>query len=324
MTAAMCLSSCRWTDRTAAAQRLCPAPTATEEVSFMKKWIIIAIIAVIVIIGVSNSVYTVQEGEFAYITQFGALVSIQPDAGLAFKLPFIQDVNRLTKKQMIYNVNSSEVLTADKKAMIVDSYSIWKIDDVTTFIRTVNNIGEMQKRIDASTYSVIKNLMGQLQQNEIISDAEAGRTSLNNQITEQVAASLRPYGVDILSVEIKRFDLPEDNTTAVFARMVSERSQMAASYKAEGEYEAAKIRNETDKEIEITIGQAQAAAQRLQGEGEEEYMRILKELYNDPDKAEFYLFVRELEALKKAMQGDKTLILGPDSPLVRIINQLDE
>ncbi|NLM78179.1 MAG: protease modulator HflC [Ruminococcaceae bacterium] len=290
----------------------------------MKKWIIIAIIAVIVIIGVSNSVYTVQEGEFAYITQFGALVSIQPDAGLAFKLPFIQDVNRLTKKQMIYNVNSSEVLTADKKAMIVDSYSIWKIDDVTTFIRTVNNIGEMQKRIDASTYSVIKNLMGQLQQNEIISDAEAGRTSLNNQITEQVAASLRPYGVDILSVEIKRFDLPEDNTTAVFARMVSERSQMAASYKAEGEYEAAKIRNETDKEIEITIGQAQAAAQRLQGEGEEEYMRILKELYNDPDKAEFYLFVRELEALKKAMQGDKTLILGPDSPLVRIINQLDE
>ncbi|NLV47813.1 MAG: protease modulator HflC, partial [Clostridiaceae bacterium] len=176
----------------------------------------------------------------------------------------------------------------------------------------------------ASTYSVIKNLMGQLQQNEIISDAEAGRTSLNNQITEQVAASLRPYGVDILSVEIKRFDLPEDNTTAVFARMVSERSQMAASYKAEGEYEAAKIRNETDKEIEITIGQAQAAAQRLQGEGEEEYMRILKELYNDPDKAEFYLFVRELEALKKAMQGDKTLILGPDSPLVRIINQLDE
>ena len=290
----------------------------------MKKWIIIAIIAVIVIIGVSNSVYTVQEGEFAYITQFGALVSIQPDAGLAFKLPFIQDVNRLTKKQMIYNVNSSEVLTADKKAMIVDSYSIWKIDDVTTFIRTVNNIGEMQKRIDASTYSVIKNLMGQLQQNEIISDAEAGRTSLNNQITEQVAASLRPYGVDILSVEIKRIDLPEDNTTAVFARMVSERSQMAASYKAEGEYEAAKIRNETDKEIEITIGQAQAAAQRLQGEGEEEYMRILKELYNDPDKAEFYLFVRELEALKKAMQGDKTLILGPDSPLVRIINQLDE
>ncbi|NLO35865.1 MAG: protease modulator HflC [Clostridiaceae bacterium] len=290
----------------------------------MKKWIIIAVVVLIALIGVSNSVYTVQEGEFAYITQFGALVSIRPDAGLAFKIPFIQDVNRLTKKQMIYNVNSSEVLTADKKAMIVDSYSIWKIVDVTTFIRTVNNIGEMQKRIDASTYSVIKNLMGQMEQSEIISDGEADRTSLNNQITEQVAASLKPYGVEILSVEVKRFDLPDDNTTAVYARMISERSQMAASYKAEGEYEAAKIRNETDKEIEITIGQAQAAAQRLRGEGEEEYMRILKELYNDPAKAEFYLFVRELEAMKKSLQGEKTIILGSDSPLVRIINQVGD
>ena len=219
----------------------------------MKKWIIIAVVVLLALIGVSNSIYTVQEGEFAYITQFGALVSIRPNAGLAFKIPFIQDVNRLTKKQMIYNVNSSEVLTADKKAMIVDSYSIWKIVDVTTFIRTVNNIGEMQKRIDASTYSVIKNLMGQLEQSAIISDGEAGRTSLNNQITEQVAASLMPYGVEILSVEVKRFDLPEDNTTAVYARMISERSQMAASYKAVGEYEAAKIARDRQGD-EITSG----------------------------------------------------------------------
>ena len=157
----------------------------------VKKIVIVAVALLVALIVFSSSVYTVQEGEFAYITQFGALKSIKIDAGLAFKIPFVQDVNRLTKKQMIYNVNSSEVLTADKKAMIVDSYSIWKIDDVTTFIRTVNNVGEMQKRIDASTYSVIKNLMGQLQQSEIISDADAGRASLNNQITEQVAASLQ-------------------------------------------------------------------------------------------------------------------------------------
>ncbi|MDW7658507.1 MAG: protease modulator HflC [Bacillota bacterium] len=292
----------------------------------VKSIIIIAVIGIIALIVLSSSVYTVQEGEFAYITQFGALKSIKLEAGLAFKIPFVQDVNRLTKKQMIYNVNSSEVLTADKKAMIVDSYSIWKIDDVTTFIRTVNNVGEMQKRIDASTYSVIKNLMGQMQQSEIISDSdtEAGRTSLNNQITEQVAVSLRPYGVDILSVEIKRFDLPEDNTTAVYARMISERSQMAASYKAEGEYEAAKIRNETDKDVEIILGEAEADARRLQGEGEEEYMKILQEIYNDPEKADFYLFVRELEALKKSLTGDKTLVLGPDSPLARMINQVSD
>jgi modulator of FtsH protease HflC len=284
-----------------------------------KKWIIIIIILVIGLIVASSSVYVVQEGEYAYITQFGAIKSIKTAAGIAFKLPFIQDVNRLTKKQMIYNINSSEVLTADKKAMIVDSYAIWKINDVRTFIRTVNNTGEMQKRIDASTYSVIKNLMGQLEQNEIISDAETDRSSLNKQITESVAQNLSGYGVIINSVEIKRFDLPEDNMAAVYARMISERSQMAAAYKADGEYEAAKIRNETDKEVNIVIGKAQADARALQGEGEEEYMRILKELYNDPDKAEFYLFVRELEAIQKAMKGEKTIILGPDSPLARII-----
>ena len=102
--------------------------------------------------------------------------------------------------------------------------------------------------------------------------------------------------------------------------MISERAQMAATFKAEGEFEAAKIRNETDKTVEILLGEARAQAQRLVGEGEEEYMAILKELYNDPAKADFYVFVRELEAAKKALAGDKTLIIGQDSPLVDILN----
>ncbi|NLV47642.1 MAG: protease modulator HflC [Clostridiaceae bacterium] len=289
----------------------------------MKKWIILAVILFVAVIVLGSSIYVVQEGEYAYITQFGEIKLIRNDAGLYVKVPFLQDVNKLTQKQMIYNINSSEVLTADKKAMIVDSYAIWRIDNVTTFIRTVNNIPEMQKRIDASTYSVIKNLMGQLEQSEIITDSDEGRSTLNNQITDLVSQSLDLYGVSIQSIEIKRFDLPEDNTTAVFTRMISERSQMAASYKAEGEYEAAKIRNETDKEIAILLGEAQAASQRLRGEGEEEYMRILKELYNDSDKADFYLFVRELEAIKASLKGQKTVILGSDSPITQIINQTE-
>ena len=289
----------------------------------MKKWIILAVILFVAVIVLGSSIYMVQEGEYAYVTQFCEIKLIHTDAGLYMKIPFLQDVNKLTQKQMIYNINSSEVLTADKKAMIVDSYAIWRIDNVTTFIRTVNNIPEMQKRIDASTYSVIKNLMGQLEQSEIITDSDEGRSTLNNEITDLVSRSLDLYGVSIQSIEIKRFDLPEDNTTAVFTRMISERSQMAASYKAEGEYEAAKIRNETDKEIAILLGEAQAASQRLRGEGEEEYMRILKELYNDSDKADFYLFVRELEAIKASLKGQKTVILGSDSPITQIINQTE-
>ena len=286
----------------------------------MRNKVIIAVLAVILIITASSSVYTVREGEFAYITQFGAIKRTETDAGLKLKIPFIEDVNRLTSRQMIYNVNPSEVLTADKKAMIVDSYSIWRIEDVTTFIRTVGNINEMQKRIDASTYSVIKNMMGNLMQSEIIADGEGGRNTLNQQITDQVSSNLLGYGVDVMSVEIKRYDLPSDNTAAVYDRMISERAQMAETFKAEGEYEAAKIRNETDKEIGILLGEARAQSQKLLGEGEEEYMKILKELYQDEAKADFYLFVRELDALKNTLQGDKTIILGPDSPLVDILN----
>lgn len=289
----------------------------------IKRWIISGIVALALIILLSSSLYTVGEGEYVYITQFGKISQIQLNAGLYAKSPFIQDVNRLTKKQMIYNVNSSEVLTADKKAMIVDSYSIWQITDVTTFIRTVNNVSEMEKRIDASAYSVIKNTMGQMLQSEIISEGEDSRTSLNNTITNQVSENLKSYGVDIIAVEIKRFDLPEDNTTAVYARMISERSQMAASFKADGEYEAAKIRNETDKEISIIIAEAQAEAQKLRGEGEEEYMKTLTELYNDSERAQFYIFMRELEAVRNSLKGEKTIILGSDSALARILNQAD-
>lgn len=286
----------------------------------LRNKVIIAVLAVVVLITAISSVYTVREGEFAYITQFGAIKRTETDAGIKLKIPFIEDVNRLTSRQMIYNVNPSEVLTADKKAMIVDSYSIWRIEDVTTFIRTVGNINEMQKRIDASTYSVIKNMMGNLMQSEIIADGEGGRNTLNQQITDQVSTNLLGYGVDVMSVEIKRYDLPSDNTAAVYDRMISERAQMAETFKAEGEYEAAKIRNETDKEIGILIGEARAQSQKLLGEGEEEYMKILKELYQDEAKADFYLFVRELDALKNTLQGDKTIILGPDSPIVDILN----
>lgn len=286
----------------------------------IKRSVIIGVAAILVLIVLTACLYTVHEGEYVYITQFGAIQATETTAGLKFKLPLIQDVNRLTKKQMIYNVNPSEVLTADKKAMIIDSYSIWQIENVTTFIRTVGNINEMQKRIDASTYSVIKNVMGSLQQSEIITDGEGGRSTLNKQITEQVAAQLKAYGVKIQTVEIKRFDLPSDNEAAVYDRMISERAQMAASFKADGEFEAAKIRNETDKEVEILLGEANAQAQRLIGEGEEEYMKTLKSLYNDPDKASFYIFARELEAIRKSLEGEKTLILGKDSPLFKILN----
>ena len=277
---------------------------------------------VVILFMIFNCFYILPEGQVAYVTQFGKIVSTSRDAGLKFKLPFVQDINFLTDKIMYYDVNPSEVLTADKKAMIVDSYVLWKIDDAPTFIRTLGaNVSEMQKRIDASVYSNIKNIMGRLQQSEIITDDESSRDSLNQQVTRFAGKELANYGVEVLRVEIRRYDLPKDNLSAVYDRMISERQQMAASFKADGDYQAAKMRNETDKAYDITLGEAKAQARRLQGQAEEEYMAVLKEIYGDKDKADFYHFTLELDALEESLKGDKTVILGPNSFLGQMLSQ---
>ncbi|MDD2213826.1 MAG: protease modulator HflC [Oscillospiraceae bacterium] len=293
----------------------------------MKKWLkrtaLSVLLLALILLGFTSA-YIVREGEYAYITQFGAIVRTVEQPGLNFKLPFVQEVNRLTSKVMVYDINYSEVLTADKKAMVVDSYALWRISNPTTFIRTVGSLSEMQKRIDASVFSVIKNVTGNLQQDAIVADEESQRASLNQQITDIVAQSLQAYGVEIPAVEIRRFDLPDDNLTAVYNRMISERSQMAASYEAEGEYEASIIRNSTDKEVEVLLGEARAEASRLEGEGEEAYMKVLSSIYQDPQMADFYLYTKELETLSEGLKGEKTLILGPDSPLAELFNQTAE
>ncbi|MDI9497619.1 MAG: protease modulator HflC [Bacillota bacterium] len=283
------------------------------------------VILVAAVITIFNGLFIVHEGEYGFVTQFGAIVRIEETPGLKFKIPFIQESNTMTKKMMVYDINPSEVLTEDKKAMVVDSYALWQIQDVTTFVRTLGNLAEMNKRIDASVYSVIKNIMGTMAQDEIITDEETSRNSLNQQITEIVREQLQGYGVAIHAVEIRRYDLPDDNLSAVYNRMISERAQIAAMYKADGEYQANIIRNRTDKDVEIALGEARAAAERLAGEGEQGYIQTMSEIYSDPDMASFYTFVRELEALQRSLAGtgQKTVVLGPDNPIARILSGLE-
>lgn len=282
-------------------------------------WLVVLALLIILLQGA----YIVPEGQKAFVTQFGKIISIQENPGLHVRIPFIQKVEYLTDKIMVYDVSPSEVLTQDKKAMIVDSYALWRISDVTRYIRTVGNIPETQKRMDASVYSNIKNLMGGLEQSVIISDEESSRDSLNTQVTQLVNEQMSGYGVEVLRVEIRRYDLPKDNLSAVYKRMISERQQMAAKFKAEGELEAAQIRNATDKEKDILIGLARADAEKLSGEAEKEYMTILGEVYGDKDKADFYNFMLQLDSLKQSLKGQKTVVLGPDSPLAEMLGGID-
>ena len=165
-------------------------------------------------------------------------------------------------------------------------------------------------------YNAMKNEISSRTQAEVIGDRTG---KLASDITEAAKPNFTQYGIELLSVETKHLDLPYDNKASVYSRMISERNALSASFTAEGEKEAQIIRSETDKEIAIMIAEAEAQAEQLLAEGEAEYMKILSDAYNDKDKAEFYEFVRSLDAIKIAMNNeDNVIVLDKDSPLVKI------
>jgi membrane protease subunit HflC len=278
------------------------------------------IIFIVLVISITNTTYIVRENEYAYVTRFSKFVKIQDTAGLHFKLPLLDKIEKLPQYRMMYDIPPSEVLTGDKKTLVVDNFTVWQIDDPYTFMRTVSRISEMENRIDAVVYNAVKNTLGTMDQTAIINSDNSSIDDVNDKITELVNAQLKNYGVSTVAVEIKRLDLPKDNESAVYNRMISERTQMAESFRAEGNLEASKIINETDKEVAILLSKASATAEELKGQGESEYMKIIAEAYSTEDRMNYYEFIRSLEALKVTMKGEKTLILPADSFIVRVLN----
>lgn len=288
----------------------------------MKKGLIITAVIVVLLIFVGlNSVYTVAENEYVCLMRFSEIVDVTNEAGLHLKVPFIDSTRTFPDTTLIYDIPPSEVLTSDKKNMTVDSYIIWEISDPRTFYRTLGTTTEAEARLNAVTYNSLKNLMGTLEQDDIINTEDAsGRNDIYTGITTEVAELCTTYGINVLDVRIKRFDLAESNENAVYDRMISDRNQMAEKYTADGNYEASIIRNEVDKQVNIIVSNAEAEAARLEAEGEQEYMRLLAEAYNTDDKKEFYEFTRALEALKASLSGDdKTVIIDKESRLGQIL-----
>lgn len=277
-------------------------------------------IFVLFIVALFNSLYIVKENEFAYVTQFSKFKRVEQNGGIYFRIPFIENVLKLPKYAMFYDIPPSDVLTADKKTLVVDSYSVWKIVDPLTFMRTVSSVREMEARVNAAVYNAVRNTMGQLSQDSIISSDLASIASLSEKIRKNADAQLKSYGIEVITAEVKRFDLPEANEMAVFTRMVSERQQMAATYIAEGELEAQKIKNEVDRDVTIIKAKADAEAKDIIGAGDGEYMKILSSAFATADRQEFYEFYRGLDALKVSMKGEKTLFIDSNSKIGRILS----
>ncbi len=283
--------------------------------SFKKIALIIAVF-VLLIIGASSIVIT-RENEYSLIRQFGKIDHVVSEAGISFKIPFIQSVDTLPRQILLYDLSPSDVITSDKKTMICDSYILWHIVDPIKFAQTLNfSITNAESRLDPIVYNSTKNVISSISQDDVIS----GRSgSLSEAIIANIGNSLEQYGIELLAFETKKLDLPSDNKAAVFERMISERGNIAATYTAEGNSEAQIIRNSTDKEVTVMLSEAEKDAEILIAEGEAEYMRILSEAYNSESKQDFYSFVRSLDALKTSLQGgDKTVILSPDSPIAQI------
>ena len=276
------------------------------------------IVVVALFLGLSCMVVT-GENEYKLIRQFGKIDHVQSEAGLSFKLPFIQTADSLPKYIQLYDLAPSDVITRDKKTMITNSYVLWQITDPIKFAQTLNgSIGNAENRINTVVYNSIKNIISSLSQEEVISGRDGELTAA---ILKNMGNTFDQYGIKVITVETKQLDLPADNKTAVYERMISERENIAATYTAEGTSEAQIIKNTTDKEVSIMISEAQKQAEILKAEGEAEYMKILSDAYADESKTDFYSFVRSLDAVKASITGDnKTVILSEDSPIAQIFN----
>lgn len=285
----------------------------------MKKRVItvlLVIVAVAALAVAAESFYTVNEDEYANVIRFSKTVDTVSEAGIYVKVPFIDMVKKFPKKVLLYDMKPSEVLTADSKTMQVDNYVMWKITDPLTFYKTLGTKAEAETRIDMLTYSAIKTEMGKSLRDDIINQDDMSRELFNRNILSAATQATGDYGIEIIDIKIKKLDLPADNEEAVYRRMISERGKIAEQYRADGNKEAEMIRNEVDKKKNILVSDAKARAEQIKAEGEAEYMRILAEAYNSPEKQEFYSFTRALDALEISLSGDSvTVILGKDSAL---------
>lgn len=321
-----------------------------------KALIVTAVIAVLIVL--SGSFYTTMENEYSIVKQFGKIVRTNDTAGLRVKLPFAQSVNYVPKALQVYDLPQSEVITSDKKTMIVDAYVLWNVTDAKAYTQTLNaSATTAQGRIDVIVYNAIKTTISSMTQEELIasrdssmkiettaddpddieikdiesqeldedgnviksSDKEVEVIVISDLLEKCIGDQCDQYGINISDVKIKVLDLPDENKDAVYNRMITERNNIAAAYKAQGESEAQIIRNTTDKEVSVMLSEAQAKADATVAEGEAEYMRILSEAYNDEGKADFYLFSLQLDTLKESVtNGNTTIFLDKNSPIAQI------
>ena len=270
----------------------------------------------IAIVGLST-VFTVDETRQVVILQFGEPVKIIKTPGLNFKLPApVQVAQHFDNRLLEYDVAPEEILSKDKKSLIVDNYVRWRIVDPLLFLQTVQTEPIAKTRIDDIVYSELRRELGTHNMSEIITE---NRELIMEKVTRESAIATKPYGIEVVDVRLKRVDLPQNNEQSIYRRMQAERIRQANKFRSEGEEESQKIKASTDKDKTIILANAYKEAEEVKGEGEAKAVDIYARAFSkDPD---FYEFYRTLETYKIILDKKTTLVLPTNSKLFDILNQ---
>ncbi|HTS91583.1 MAG TPA: protease modulator HflC [Stellaceae bacterium] len=273
-------------------------------------------LAVVLLIVISGSVFTVDQTEQALVLQFGKPVAPINEPGLHFKLPLIQNVVFYDKRILYLEPSAEEVNAADQKRLVVDSYARYRIVDPLQFYQSVGTEAVANTRLASIVNSALRRVIGNVQLASVVADK---RAEVMRQVRDDVNGQARAFGIDVIDVRIRRADLPSENSQAIFERMKTERQREAAQFRAEGAREAQKIRANADRQRIEILADAQKQSQILRGEGDANSIRISAEAFGrDPA---FYAFYRSLEAYRGALaNSDTTLVLTPDSEFFRYFN----
>lgn len=269
----------------------------------------------------ATSFVVVDETEHVVITQFGRSVAVLSEAGLHAKLPVpIQRATRIDKRVLFAEQPPTELLTSDKKNVIVSTFVSWRIGDPLKFLTSLRTREAAEARLAALVQSELGSTLGNLAFSSVVPAPRDGGGL--EQVEERVQrachdAAQRDFGIEVVGFGVTRLGYPAQNLQSVFARMRAERERIARGHRSEGKAAAQKIRAEADRERSAALANAEAEAQRLKGEGEAEAARIYADAYGD--HAAFYAFLRTLESYEKVLQGNTTLVLPADSPFLELL-----
>ena len=281
----------------------------------MKK-VSIGIIVILFLFGLST-IIMVDETEQIVILQFGKPVRTIKNPGLNWKLPApFQTSNSFEKRLLEYDVPPEEILSKDKKSLIIDNYVRWKITDPLLFLQTVKAVPTAKTRLDDIVYSELRQELGTHDMVEIITE---NRELIMDKVTRASNEETSKYGIEVIDVRIRRVDLPQENEASIYARMEAERKRQANKFRSEGEEEAQKIRAATDRDKTVILAEAYKTSQQIRGEGEAKALDIYASSFSkDPS---FYEFIRTLETYEKIIDKKTTLVLPGDSKLFKDLTQ---